>query len=125
MKPHHLPESETKLILRGVHLSLTEAMRAVLEAKTRRLFRHEPRILRVRVDVERDFHRGRRRFVAKGRIEIAGPDLTAAVAHEDAYAAINLLIAKLDRMLRKRTSNLLRHRAADDIRAHRSPALAG
>lgn len=125
MKQHKNPEHEAKLILRGLHLSLTDAMKSALETKALRLFRHEPRILRLRIDVEREFCGGLRRFVAKGRVEIAGPDLTAAVPHDDAYTAINLLIAKLDRMLRKRTSNLLRKRVADDIRAHHSlPAFA-
>lgn len=125
MKHHSRPENESKLILRGLHLSLTDAMRDALASKAARLFRHEPRILRLRIDVERDFHRGCRRFVAKGRIEIAGPDLVAAVAHENAYAAINLLIARFDRMLRKRMSNLLRRRGADDIRAHATLAISG
>lgn len=58
-----------------------------------------------------------RLFIAKGRVEIAGPNLTAAVTPDAAYASINLLIDKLDRMLRKRTSSLLRRRTSD-IRAH-------
>jgi len=118
MKPTRALANESKLILRGIHLSLTEAMKAALETKARRLFRHEPRIVRLRVEVDRDYEGSVRRFVAKGRVEIAGPDLTAAVRHENAYTAINLLITKLDRLLRKRTSNLLRKRTADDIRAH-------
>jgi hypothetical protein len=33
-------------------------------------------------------------------------------------ASVALLIDKLDRMLRKRASNLMRRRTSDDIRAH-------
>lgn len=116
-RSHHKTES-TKLIIRGIHLWLTEAMRAALRTKTERLFRHEPRILRLRIDVENDLRGRLRVFTAKGRVEIAGPDLSAAVTAENAYAAINLLIGKLDRMLRKRTSNLMRRRISGDIRAH-------
>lgn len=117
--------SSTKLLLRGIHLGLTDAMKAALETKAERLFRHEPRILRVRIDVESG-RRGRTRvFTAKGRIEIAGPDLTAAVTTPDAYSSINLLIDKLDRMLRKRMTAVIRRRTADDIRTRLAPVLGG
>ena len=113
------------LLLRGIHLWLTDAMKAALETKAERLFRHEPRILRARIDVERDLRGRTRVFRAKGRIEIAGRDLTASVTTEDAYSSINLLIDKLDRMLRKRTTNLLRRRNAGDIRTHADSLAAG
>ena len=93
-----------KLLLRGIHLSLTEAMRASLSTKAERLLRHEPRIDRIRLDIEHDTSRGRDVFVAKGHIEIGGPDLLATVAADDAYKAADLLIDKLDRLLRRRTS---------------------
>jgi len=125
MNTHLLSDSEPKLILRGIHLTLTEAMRRALAEKADRLFRHEPRVLRLRIDVGSDLVGRARMFIAKGRIEIAGPDLTASVRTGDAYAAINLLIDKLDRMLRKRNTSLIRRRAADDIRAHVAAVAVG
>jgi putative sigma-54 modulation protein len=125
MPAHKTPANEPKLIIRGVHLSLTGAMKEALETKARRLFRHDPRIVRLRIEVEPDVRRGLRRFAAKGRVEIAGPDRTATVRHENAYAAINLLIGKLDRMRRRRASDHLRRRVADDIRAHHAAASVG
>jgi putative sigma-54 modulation protein len=109
---------EAKLILRGLHLGLDDHARAFVEAKAERLFRHEPRILRVRIDVERDPRGRNENFTAKGRIEIAGPDLTATVTTGTPAGSVTLLIEKLDRMLRKRATHLLRRRSADDIRAH-------
>lgn len=94
----------SKLLLRGIHLSLTDAMRTVLHEKVGRLLRHEPRIDRIRIDLDHDTSRGRDVFVAKGHIEIGGPDLLATVAADDAYKAADLLIDKLDRMLNRRTS---------------------
>jgi ribosomal subunit interface protein len=122
----HIPASnDSKLILRGIHLWLTDAMKIAIESKAERLFRHEPDIVRLRIDVERDLRGRSRVFTAKGRIEIAGPDLTASVTTENAYLSIKLLIDKLDRMLRKRGTNALRTRSSDDIRAHElSPVLA-
>lgn len=94
----------SKLLLRGVHVSLTPAMQASIEEKAERLLRHEPRIVRIRIDVENDYRRSSTLMVAKGHIEISGPDLLASVATEDAYKSIDLLIDKLDRMLRKRAT---------------------
>jgi putative sigma-54 modulation protein len=99
-KPNLSPVS--KLLLRGIHLSLTAAMREALEHKAERLLRHEPRIDRIRVDLEHDRTRGQDVFVAKGHIEISGPDLLASVSAEDAYKAADLLMDKLDALLRKR-----------------------
>lgn len=105
-----------KILLRGIHLSLTDALRDALRAKAGRLLRHEPAIDRIRIDLEHDATRGRAVFVAKGHIEISGPDMVASVASEDAYKAADLLIDKLDRLLRRR-GNLFK------ARRHREPAL--
>jgi putative sigma-54 modulation protein len=113
-------ETEAKLLL-GIHVDLSDAARDAIEKKAKRLFRHEPDILRLRIEVERDVSNRSRAFMAKGRIEIAGPDLMASVTSATALVSVTLLIDKLDRMLRKRTSNLLRSRSTDDIRDH--PAL--
>jgi putative sigma-54 modulation protein len=107
-----------KFIIRGIHLGISDPMKNLIEAKADRLFRHEPQILRLRVDVERDHRGGPRRFVAKGHIELPGPDLQASVITDDAYKSAHLLIDKLDRMLRKRTTALTKRRHEDDIRAY-------
>lgn len=124
MRIHTLPEKdhENRLVLRGVHLWLTEAMRAGITQKATRLFRHEPRIIRLRVDVASDHRKGVRMFIARGRVEMPGPDLTASVSSSNGYLSINLLIAKLDRMLRRRMTTVLRRRTTGDIREHASYA---
>ena len=113
-----LPTVGAKVILRGIHLDLTDSTRAAIETKAERLFRHEPRILRLRIDVERSHGGGAWLFTAKGHIEIGGPDLQASVTTENAYKSVNLLIDKLDRMLRRRTTTLSSRRNEDDIRDH-------
>lgn len=107
-----------KLVLRGINMKLTAAMEATFTQKMDRLFRHEPRIVRIRVDVENETVGGLRRFVAKGHIEIAGPDLIASVPADDAYKAVDMLVDRLDRMLRKRMAAFTSRRHDDDIRAH-------
>lgn len=91
-----------KILLRGIHLTLTDALRDTLRGKAEKLLRHAPDIDRVRIDLEHDTTRGRAVFVAKGHVEIGGPDLLASVASEDAYKAVDLLIDKLDRSLHRR-----------------------
>ncbi len=91
-----------KLIATGIHLELTPALKARISEKVGRLLRHEPRIDRVRIDLDHDKTKGTARFVAKGRIEIGGPDLLASVESEDAYKSIDLLVDKLDAALRRR-----------------------
>lgn len=107
----------SKLLLRGIHLTLTDGLRAALHTKAERLFRHEPRIDRIRIDLERDATRGHEVFVAKGHIEIGGPDLIASVSAAQGYEAVDLLMDKLDRLLRRRalTFKARRHRRASDV----------
>jgi putative sigma-54 modulation protein len=69
---HSTPDA--KLILRGLHVDLNDATKVLVETKAERLFRHEPRILRLRIDVARDAPGRAGLFTAKGRIELAGPD---------------------------------------------------
>ncbi len=114
MTNHPTPEEiEKKLIVSGIHLELTDALKQIVRDKVARLLRHEPRIVRVRVDLELDKTRAHgSQFIAKGHIEIGGPDLLASVASEDAYKSIDALIDKLDGALRRRHSELKekRHR---------------
>lgn len=113
-----LPPVGAKLILRGIHLDLNDATKASIETKAERLFRHEPAILRLRIDVERAHGGGTWLFTAKGHIEIGGPDLQASVTTEDAHKSVNLLIDKLDRMIRRRTTAMTSRRHEDGIRTY-------
>lgn len=91
-----------ELIVSGIHLELTPALKMYVREKVERLFRHEERILRIRVELECD-PRATNRFTAKGHIEIHGPNMNASVSSDDCYKAVSLLVAKLDRMLRRRS----------------------
>lgn len=96
---------ESKLILSGIHLELTDALKTAVREKVTRLLRHEPRIVRIRIDIEHDRTRDHNsEFVAKGHIEVGGPDILASVASEDAYKSIDTLMDKLDGSLRRRHS---------------------
>ena len=94
---------ESKFIIQGIHLELTDALRRTTMEKAARLLRHNDYIVRIRIDIEADKNHGTgQRFVAKGRVEIGGPDLIAREASEDAYKSVDLLIDTLDALLRER-----------------------
>jgi putative sigma-54 modulation protein len=106
--PHITPEViGAKVILRGIHLDLTDAMQARYREKAAKLLRHEPRIDRIRLDIELDKTKtAKDHFIAHGRIEISGPDIVATADSDDAYRSVDLLTDKLDGLLRKRHSEL-------------------
>jgi putative sigma-54 modulation protein len=94
---------QSKFIIRGVHLDLTDALKQITTEKAARLLRHNDHILRIRIDLEFDKTRGSAdQFIAKGRVEISGPDLIASAHSEDAYKSVDLLVDKLDALLRER-----------------------
>lgn len=91
------------IILTGIHMDLTDALKNIASEKLGRLFRHEDRIVRVRAELEYDKAKGRENeFIAKGHVEIQGPDLVCSVASDDCLKSLDLLVDKLDRMIRRR-----------------------
>jgi putative sigma-54 modulation protein len=96
--------SNHEVILKGVHLDLTESLKSIANEKVSRLFRHEDRIVRIRVELEHDKTTTKdKEFLAKGHIEIQGPSLNATVATEDCLKSLDQLVDKLDRMIRRRS----------------------
>ena len=98
-------ENSHDLIITGIHMDLTESIKQTVRDKVERLFRHEDRIIRVKVELECDYGKGGREheFTAKGHIEINGPSMNVSVKDGDCYKAVDLLVDKLDRMLRRRS----------------------
>ncbi|MDE6576284.1 MAG: ribosome-associated translation inhibitor RaiA [Opitutales bacterium] len=91
------------IIISGVHLDLTEALKQIVTEKAEKLYRRDERIIRIRFDLEHVTTKDpATEFVAKGHIEIQGPDIIASSASDDLYKSIDLLIQKLDRQLSER-----------------------
>ena len=93
------------LIISGIHMDLTESLKQMVTEKFEKLFRHEERIIRIKVELECEHGKGleKHQFVAKGHISINGPVLNVSVRDEDCHRAVDLLVDKLDRMLRRRS----------------------
>ena len=96
--------SSHDIILTGVHLDLTDSIKSTVQEKAERLFKHEEKIIRLRVELEYNQNKTRQEeFIAKGHIEINGPAMVVSEASDDLYKSIDLVIDKLDRKLRRRS----------------------
>jgi|SRR5471030_3126242 putative sigma-54 modulation protein len=109
-------QNRHELIVSGIHFELTPSLKTYVAEKADRLFRHEERIVRLRVELECDPKEAvGTRFKAKGHIIIHGPALNAVVESDECHKAVALLVDKLDRMLRRRAR-------WQKVRRRRSPA---
>ncbi|HEY1792251.1 MAG TPA: ribosome-associated translation inhibitor RaiA [Opitutaceae bacterium] len=96
-------QNNPELIVSGIHLELTPSLKFFVQEKATRLFRHEERIHRMRVELECDPNNAfGARFKAKGHVAIDGPELNACVESDECHKAVSLLADKLDRMLSRR-----------------------
>lgn len=81
----------------GHHIEITEAMRAYVLEKFEKLERHFEHITSIHVILEVE----KNRQTAEATIHIKGSELFADATKEDLYAAIDMLIDKLDRQILK------------------------
>ena len=96
-------QNNREVIVSGIHLELTPSLKTFVAEKTERLFRHEERIVRIRVELECDRDQAiGARFKAKGHVVIHGPDMNATVEADECHKAVAMLVDKLDRMLGRR-----------------------
>ncbi len=95
--------SPREIIVSGIHLDLTPSLKYYTAEKMSRLLRHEDRIIRLRVELEFDGKNDvTRPFVAKGHIVLRRARMDCSVASEECHKSVDLLVDKLDRMLRRR-----------------------
>ncbi|MCH6254994.1 ribosome-associated translation inhibitor RaiA [Puniceicoccaceae bacterium K14] len=101
----HTEANTHDLIITGIHMDLTESLKQLVREKVEKLFRHEERIIRVKVELEYEQGKGgsEHMFIAKGHIVMNGPLLNVSVTDRDCHKAIDLLVDKLDRMLRRKS----------------------
>lgn len=92
-----------QITITGHQLEVTDALREYVNNKFSRLERHFDKItsIRVTMSVEKIMQK------VDATILIAGGDVNANAEHEDMYAAIDLLIDKLDRQLLKHKEKLI------------------
>lgn len=81
----------------GHQLEVTDALRDYTTEKLSRLERHFDKITNVQVIMEVE----KLKQKIDATVQVAGGELVAYAEHEDMYAAIDLLVDKLDRQLIK------------------------
>ena len=91
--------------LTGHHIEITPALRDYATSKMERLERHFDHVtnLHVILSVEKLRH------TAEATMHINGGNLFADATHEDMYAAIDALVDKLDRQVKKHKEKLTDH----------------
>lgn len=92
------------VIISGNHLDLTPALKNMVYQKVEKLFVHEERIIRLRIELS-SISRNKKNetFAAKGIIEIHGSDIVVNAETEDLYKSIDEMVEKLTRGLRRRS----------------------
>ena len=94
-----------KLILTGHNLKVTQAIEDHVIDKIEKLDHFDPRAIDARVLIEHDTTKpSEKRFKCSVRLAVKGPDLYAADYEEDLYAAIDLVMKKIEQLIRKRQS---------------------
>lgn len=96
----------------GHHVEVTPALRAYVTEKTQRISRHFDHVISINVvlNVERHVNQ------AEATIHAAGKSLFANASDGDMYAAIDALIDKLDKQVRRYKDRLTDHQVSRDDR---------
>lgn len=88
--------------LTGHHIELTDALRDYVNSKFAKLERHFEQINNVQVILTVE----KLKQIAEAKLNVNGGELFANSEHSDMYAAIDVLIDKLDRQLIKHKDKL-------------------
>ena len=92
-----------QITITGHQLDVTEALREYINNKFAKLERHFDKITSIRVTLSVE----KVKQQIDATLLIAGGEIIANAEHEDMYAAIDLLVDKLDRQLIKHKEKLL------------------
>jgi putative sigma-54 modulation protein len=102
-------ENTMQLNVSGHHIEVTDALRGYVESKIEKIERHFDLVSDVNcvLTVEKLRHK------AEARVNVNGGTIYADNTEEDMYAAIDGLVDKLDRRVRKYKEKLVDHRARE------------
>ncbi|MGR8919177.1 MAG: ribosome hibernation-promoting factor, HPF/YfiA family [Gammaproteobacteria bacterium] len=90
----------------GHHVDLTDSMRDYIRSKLTRIERHFDQVVDVHVVLSVE----KLRQKAEATVHVAGNNIHAHAENEDMYAAIDQLLDKLDRQVKKHKEKLTNHR---------------
>ena len=98
-----------RINLTGHHVDVTDSMKNYVESKFERIERHFDNVTGIHVilSVEKD------RQKAEATVNVNKGKLFAEAQHEDMYAAIDSLLDKLDRQVKKHKEKLTDHHRSE------------
>ncbi len=98
-----------QLNVSGHHVEVTDSLRGYVESKIDRLERHFDLVSDVHciLTVEKLRHK------AEAKVNVSGGTIFAETTDEDMYAAIDGLVDKLDRQVRKHKEKMVDHHARE------------
>jgi len=101
-----------QLNLTGHHVDITPPLREYIGSKLERLERHFDHVTNIHcvLTVEKLRHK------AEATVHVSGNTLFADAVEDDMYAAVDALIDKLDRQVRKYKEKLTDHHARDSMK---------
>ena len=101
-----------QISLTGHHVDVTDALRNYVDSKFERLERHFDHVIDVHVilSVEKLDQK------AEATIQLNGASVFADATHQDMYAAIDGLVDKLDRQVKKHKEKLTNHRGGNTLK---------
>jgi putative sigma-54 modulation protein len=95
---------DNRILMQGVHLELTDALKNAIYEKFSTLLRHEEHIVRINVRIHQDQTMGHEHnYTVTAQVEIRGPDLVAHAQGKDPYNLLDEVVDKLDTLVRKRS----------------------
>jgi len=94
-----------RINLTGNHLEVTPALREYVQDKFARVERHFDHVTAIHIilAVEKQRHK------AEAELHVSGANLYADAEHDDMYAAIDLMMDKLDRQVKRHKEKLTDH----------------
>ena len=95
-----------QLSIDGHHVDVTDSMQDYIRSKITRIERHFDQVVDIHVvlSVEKQRHK------AEATVHVAGNNIHAHSENDDMYAAIDLLLDKLDRQVKKHKEKITKHR---------------
>jgi putative sigma-54 modulation protein len=99
-----------QLNLTGNHVEITPALRDYVQSKLTRVERHFDHMTTVHVilSIEKQRHR------AEATLHVTGADLFANAEDEDMYAAVDAMMDRIDRQVRRHKEKLTDHHRGDN-----------
>ena len=91
--------------LTGHHIEITDSLRDYVNEKMTRLERHFDKVSNIHVILEVEGGRHK----AEATVHMSGHDVFATCTEDDMYAAIDHLVDKLDRQVKKRKEKITNH----------------